>query len=276
MIRYGFCGLGHRLQKIVLRRQIVPHLGDTLGLSRRMYPRLALRRCYTDGDILQRAAETAHGMALEMREHEGEIVVEVTLAHEILLQVLAALDRERDLAVGIHDLHVGDGREPVLLGSLQMRLGLGPSAAIGGIALHDSASDATHQPLDQRGSEIIVVARLARRDLDGHLARRLATQSLVNSHQGVRRYLAGEIYFRQSRLGNVISRVARRPADSRRRQRYNTCYHNSRKIKFHVIYRCNIYATLQSRAGRSLPPPRRPATRCSLVCVPPQAATRSA
>ncbi len=66
--------LGHRLQKIVLRGQVAPHLGGILGLPGRMYPRLARRRGDADRDVLHRTAEAAHGVPLEVREHHREII----------------------------------------------------------------------------------------------------------------------------------------------------------------------------------------------------------
>ena len=122
-------------------------------------------------------------MTLEVGEHHGEVIVQVVRAHEVLLQVLAARDRQSRLAVRIHDVHGSDGRESVVLGSLATGFRGAALAGVGRVALHDGAVHFLYQVLDEGGLQEVVSARFARGDFDGHLARGFAAQGLVNLHQ---------------------------------------------------------------------------------------------
>ena len=78
-----------------------------------MDARLAARRTYSDGNILDGTAESAHGMSFEVRQNNGEVVVQEIAAYEVGLQVPAVPDRKFRFAFAVHDVHVGDGREAV-------------------------------------------------------------------------------------------------------------------------------------------------------------------
>ena len=48
---------------------------------------------------------------LEMGKDDRKIIIQIMGAYEILFQVFTALNRKSHLAVGIHDIHLSDGRE---------------------------------------------------------------------------------------------------------------------------------------------------------------------
>ena len=200
--------LGHRLQKIVLRGQVAPHLGGILGLPGRMYPRLARRRGDADRDVLHRTAEAAHGVPLEVREHHREIIGGVVRPHEVLPEVPAALHGQAYLAFGIHDVHRGDGREAVFRA--------GASAAVGGIAFDDRAAHLLHQILDKLRLEKVVPAGFPRREFHGHLARRRTLQRLVQAHHILRRDVPHEID--PGCLGRFSAALCRSAGRGRERQ----------------------------------------------------------
>ena len=60
---------------------------------------------------------------------------------------------------------------------------VGPSAAVGGVALHDGAVQHPYQIADQGRLEVVVASRLAGRYLDGDLPFGLAVQRLVDPDQ---------------------------------------------------------------------------------------------
>ena len=140
-------------------------------------------------------------MTLEVGEHHGEVIVQVVRAHEVLLQVLAARDRQSRLAVRIHDVHGSDGRESVVLGSLATGFRGAALAGVGRVALHDGAVHFLYQVLDEGGLQEVVSARFARGDFDGHLARGFAAQGLVNLHQVLGADFLEHVHFGQGFFG---------------------------------------------------------------------------
>jgi hypothetical protein len=69
--------------------------------------------------------------------------------HLVDLQLLAADHRQLGLAVGVLDVHLGDGGETVLLGDLAVALRVVAAALVRRVALHDGAPDLLDQVLDQ-------------------------------------------------------------------------------------------------------------------------------
>ncbi len=183
MVRDGFGGLGHRLQKVILFGKVTPDFAYVLGRACRMNPRLAARRGDADGDILDCAAETTHRMTFEMRQHNRKIVIQVVLAHEILFQVLAAFYRQGHFAVGIHDVHFRNRRKTVVGSSLEVCLRIGTSATIGRIALHDCAVHFPYKWCNECRLEKIMSARFAGGEFYRNLSFGFTTESLVDLHK---------------------------------------------------------------------------------------------
>ncbi len=128
-----------------------------------------------------------------MGEDHREIVAGIVRADEVLLQVPASADGQGHLAVGIHDVHRGDLRETVFLRGFEVGFRGGPAAAVGRVALDDRAVDLLHQVFDEVRVQVVVVARFACGELDGHLAGGRASERLVNFHQCPGRDLPGEV-----------------------------------------------------------------------------------
>lgn len=66
--------LGHRLQKIVLRGQVAPHLGGILVFPAECIHALPADEAMPIEMFFTATAEAAHGVPLEVREHHREII----------------------------------------------------------------------------------------------------------------------------------------------------------------------------------------------------------
>ena len=146
-----------------------------------------------DGDILQRAAKAAHGVALEMGEHQKGIVIGQVGPHEVLLDDLAAGDGQLYVVRLVHDVHLG-GAEPAvaLHGDLVGVGGVAP-AVVGGIALHDGAAHVVDHRLHEVGAQEVLVSGLAGVDFDGHFSLQLDAQGAVQPEHGGGGEVTGEI-----------------------------------------------------------------------------------
>ena len=193
MVGDGLGRFGHRFQEVVLRGQGAPHLGGVFRLAGRVDPRLARRRGDADRDVLDRAAEAAHRVPLEVRQHDREIVVQKVFAHVVLREVPSALDRKRRFALGVHDVDRGDGGEAVVGSRFEMVGRAGTSTAVGGVALDDRAADLAYQRCDERRLQEVVSARFARREFDGHPSRGFAAERFVDAHQRLGRDRARQV-----------------------------------------------------------------------------------
>ena len=107
-------------------------------------------------------------MPLKMGQVDHEIIVFQMVPDDVVLEVLLVLHRKVELSLGIHDVHLGDVKESVVLGGLHVGLRAGAFAAIGRVALHDGAVHLAHQVPDEGGLEEIVPSGFSRADFDGH------------------------------------------------------------------------------------------------------------
>lgn len=57
------------------------------------------------GDILERSAETAHGVPFEMGEHQHRVVIQHMFADLHFFEVLPAFDRDHHRAVLVHNVY---------------------------------------------------------------------------------------------------------------------------------------------------------------------------
>ena len=89
--------------------------------------------------VLDRAAEAAHRMTLEVREDDSEVVVGIVRADDVIGEVFAALDRKSDFALGIHDVDRGDGCETVFFGCAAVVFGGEAATFVSGVTLDDCA-----------------------------------------------------------------------------------------------------------------------------------------
>ena len=99
------------------------------------------------------------------------------------------------LTLGIHDIDRCYGREAVVGSSPAMTLGIGTTASVSGITLHDSAVDQLHQLFDQGRLQKIMAARFASRQFHRHFSVSLTTKRLINLDQILGRYFLEQIHF---------------------------------------------------------------------------------
>ena len=152
-----------------------------------MNQRLARPGGAADGELLQRPAVAAHGMALKVGQHQHGIVVEDVLAQVVLLQDFPVGDGPHHIgALGVQQVH-GEVLVPaVLLYELEVGFRIVPHAAggvaVSGVALHDGAPYRLYHGPPKLWAEEILVALLPGVDFDGHLAGQLHAQGAVQLH----------------------------------------------------------------------------------------------
>ena len=156
---------------------------------------LSRRRSDTDGDILDSPTETAHRVTFEMGQHYGKVIFRVRLSHKIFFQMLSPFHGQRYFSVRIHDDYRGYGRKAVVFGRFQMLFRIGTSAAVGRIALHDSAVHLLHQPFYQCRIEVIVISGFAGGKLHRHFSGSLPPERFIHFHQTLRTDFFYHIHF---------------------------------------------------------------------------------
>ena len=190
IFRHGRGGVRHRVEEAV-----VVGSPDLFGLAGTVDIGLAVGRRAADGELLERAAEAAHRMPLEVGEDEHGIVVGNVLADEVLLNAPAVRNGKLQIgALGIENVHVEirapavlDHRAAVLLGGVALAL-------VGGVALnHRAMHGLDHRP-PEVGTQKVLVALLTGVQLHGDLARQLAAHGAVKRHDLLGRDLTGEAY----------------------------------------------------------------------------------
>ena len=157
-----------------------------------------------DGELLERAAEAAHRMPLEVGEDEHGIVVGNVLADKVLVNTPGVRNGKLQIgALGIENVHVEirapavlDHRAAVLLGGVALAL-------VGGVALdHRAMHGLDHRP-PEVGTQKVLVALLTGVQLHGDLSRQLAAHSTVKRHDLLGRDLTGEIYLSLHRVSSL-------------------------------------------------------------------------
>ena len=165
MIDDAFCRVGHAFKKaVVIGVPEVLHLPDAVDIF------LAVARSKADGYILERTAEAAHRMALEVRQDEHGIVLRQSLADVVYVKMLSAGNGDGHLALGVHDIDVGDLDPAVQLHGLFVALGRIAAAVIGGVALHYGSADMLYGGLHEVRAQEVLVSRLAAVQLHGNVA----------------------------------------------------------------------------------------------------------
>ena len=97
-------------------------------------------QCYKrsiHGGLLERPAVAAHGVALEVGEHQHRRVGRQVGAHIVLLDALAPANRQGHLPGLVEDVHRRRAGPAVLAHGLPVGLGGVAPALVGGVALHD-------------------------------------------------------------------------------------------------------------------------------------------
>ena len=132
-------------------------------------------------------------MPFEMGKVYHEVIVLQVSAHDVVLDVGGVPHGYPELALGIHDVHIGDVEEAVLAGGLDVLLGGRAPAFIRGIALDNGSVDLLHEVLYQRRLEEIVASGFAGADFDGDTAFSRPVKGLIDAHQGVGADFGGHV-----------------------------------------------------------------------------------
>ena len=133
-------------------------------------------------------------MTLEVGKNEHRVVLGQVLAHKVLLEAQAIGNGQLKVgALGIHEVDVEVIVPPMLGNRAQVLLGRIALAVIGRVALNDRAMQLVYHRCPEIRVQEVLVAHLARMDLDGNLARQLNAQQAVEFHNLLRRNRAGKI-----------------------------------------------------------------------------------
>ena len=151
-------------------------------------------------DPNSRPAIAAHGVALEVGQHQHGIIIHNILAHAVLFQNLAVWDRPNHIRpLGVHQIHIKILGPAVLLQKLEVGLGIvphpGAGIAIGSVALHDGAADLLHHGLPEFRVQEVLVALFTGVDLHRHLAGQRNAQGVIQLHNILRGNFCGKINF---------------------------------------------------------------------------------
>ena len=124
-----------------------------------MNQRLAVCRSDADGNILQRAAESAHDMSLEMGKNQHRVIILEMFAHNILFQMEAVFNRNIELIKFIHDIHRSDLFKSALVDFVPVAAHILTASAIGRAAFHDRAVEFLDELLNQFRTQVIAELR---------------------------------------------------------------------------------------------------------------------
>ena len=179
---------------------LLPGLKAVIRLAGGVDQRLARPGGAADGELLQRPAIAAHGVALEVGQHQHGIIIHNILAHAVLFQNLAVWDRPNHIRpLGVHQIHIKILGPAVLLQKLEVGLGIvphpGAGIAIGSVALHDGAADLLHHGLPEFRVQEVLVALFTGVDLHRHLAGQRNAQGVIQLHNILRGNFWGKINF---------------------------------------------------------------------------------
>lgn len=146
-----------------------------------------------NGQIFHRAAEAAHGVALEVREDYHRIVVDDVAAHGDFLKVLSAFDRERDGAFFVHDVD-GTKRPAVDLRRFPVVFRRVAAPVVKSVRFDDRAlRNLRLKGANHRARKDVGTVPFASMKLDGHLSGDVFVDKLVELKQMLGIQVAREV-----------------------------------------------------------------------------------
>ena len=122
-------------------------------------------------------------MSLEVRQIDDEVIVLQMRSHDVILDVLRVTHRNLEVALLIHDIHIGNVVEAMLADGVLMCLRAVAAALIRGVALYDGAVHQFHQLAYQFRLQVVVTTQLTRTDLHAYTSGGRLTQFLINLNQ---------------------------------------------------------------------------------------------
>ena len=185
MIRHGLAAFDHAFHEVRSARPVVVSFAVQFALAART-------RGATDRDVFEASAEAAHRVALKVRQNDHRVVVEKVLADVDFLEPLAALDRQRNVALFVHDV---DGREgpAVRLEDLAVTGRRLTGTRIEDVALHDRGGHFRLEGLHPFARNDVGTVRFARMELQGRAARDVAVDELVEFQKSRRAQVLREV-----------------------------------------------------------------------------------
>ena len=176
----------HGLEEGVLPLYVLPHAVNVGSVARGVYICLSGRGCYAYRRIFQHAAESAHGVSLEVCEVDHEVVVREVAAHDVVFDVALVSYRDAYVALFVHDIYSRDAVEAVAVYCLPVCLGGVAAARICGVTLYDGAVDLIDEWCDELWLQVVVSSCLAGRDFHCHTSFRLSSDGFVEAQERLR------------------------------------------------------------------------------------------
>ena len=149
-------------------------------VARAVDVRLAVGGRHADGQLLERAAEAAHRVPLEVAQHEQGVIARQVLADVVLLDDLAIGDEQLQIRpFFVHDVH-GEGIRPAMVAhGLPVGGGGVAAARIRRVALDDRAVHMLDHRPPKFGGQEVLVALFAGMQLHGDVPRQFQTTGFV-------------------------------------------------------------------------------------------------
>ena len=138
---------------------------------------------HADGQLLQRAAEAAHGVPLKVGQHQHGIIVFKILAHMVLFDNLSVRDGQDQIgALGVQQIHGKAAAPAVLHEKPEVLVGGVPLPVVGGVALHNGAAHMLDDGLPEFRPEKVLIAFLPGVQLDCHIPGQFLSSQLIKLH----------------------------------------------------------------------------------------------
>src|SRR5699024_8676633 len=157
-------------QKMILWREIVEQFRRFYRHPYSMNIGFSFRRCNSNTDVLQFAAESPHRMPLAMGQHKDRIIIGTNISYNVFVQLQSVLHGKIHFPKLIHNVTWHYCRKTVILYRSPMKLWVLALSAVSRTALDDRPVQLPDQISNQFRMKIIVSAGLTGGDLDSHLS----------------------------------------------------------------------------------------------------------
>ena len=124
-------------------------------------------------------------MSLEVRKHDGKVVIFPVFAHQVGLDKPGVAHGEFHFPFAVHDVNLGDSGKAVFCGGLNMVGDVAAAPFIGRVALHDGTVHCFDKLLDDIDAQVVGISGLAGRELDGDTPFGFAPHRAIYFHKVV-------------------------------------------------------------------------------------------